>query len=587
MSPDADPTRKRSRGPRLAFLLVALAIVPMLGVGIVLVDRYREAELTQRLADRVDAGMTELRQLDDVRISLSDERNWALADTQMSILGIGDDLAEQFVGLRPREQVEISVVQVDRALAIGAGIEYRAAVDEARALGPGDPDAAQAAYVRIEERLADRIRDTTSQLVEAATPVPAGSQLLWAIDSLELASDARVSNLGQAWSFVGVQYAGFVEFEATDLDLVRFSDRASRSLEALERRAAPGSDIERAIDAIVRSPFIQDVADATDAVLVDDRGDTTERDLFETARTNADLFASTGQLDLLFDDLVGAAIDEVESAAGGLRDDASDQLERTILTLTVISLVAIAFAAAIGHYVGRPMVELAGAAQRLGQGGEVTIRHGGPAEVRRVADALQVAADGLAHVERLEHEATHDDLTGVPTRKPVQAHLEQVLARNVRTAERGAVMFVDVDHFKDINDTYGHAAGDAVLVAVADRLRGALRFGDVLGRFGGDEFVVIVESVLSTGQAVSFGERLAEAVRPPIDVSAVSDVSPSASASVSVGVTLFGDGHETIEEVLRRADRATYEAKATGRDRAVLATSPAETSTNAEVVATH
>ncbi|MEM1333338.1 MAG: GGDEF domain-containing protein, partial [Actinomycetota bacterium] len=229
-------------------------------------------------------------------------------------------------------------------------------------------------------------------------------------------------------------------------------------------------------------------------------------------------------------------------------------------------------AIALARYVGAPMRPLPWAAARIGAGGDVDVGRHGPAEVRRVGRALEIAAEGLALVERLEHEATHDDLTGVPRRRLVREHLQQALSRSRRSGQSGAVMFVDIDHFKDINDTYGHAAGDVVLVAIADRLRDTLRFGDVLGRFGGDEFVVIAEPVGGPDEAFAFARRLVEVVAAPISVADVTDMAPGGTvvATVSVGVALFGRRTEAGLDVLRRADSATYEAKAGGRNCAVL-----------------
>ena len=159
---------------------------------------------------------------------------------------------------------------------------------------------------------------------------------------------------------------------------------------------------------------------------------------------------------------------------------------------------------------------------------------------------------------RLTHAAVHDLLTGVPNRVLFMDRLELALERRSRGHEMIAVMFMDLDHFKLINDSLGHDAGDRLLKSVADRLTGALRTSDTVARFGGDEFTVLCE-VTGESNAIEIAERLVKAMEQPLATSA-SEVFVSAC----IGIALSVSGNETASELLRNADIAMYRAKTIG-----------------------
>ena len=168
---------------------------------------------------------------------------------------------------------------------------------------------------------------------------------------------------------------------------------------------------------------------------------------------------------------------------------------------------------------------------------------------------------------RLALLAMHDQLTGVANRQLLQVTLDDALATATTTGEPLAVLFLDVDEFKTINDSFGHAAGDMVLVEIATRLRDGVRSGDMVGRIGGDEFVAICPGA-DAHAAEAIAQRFLTVCRLPI---AVPD--GVISASVSVGISLRGRGdasHTTAQQLLVRADAAMYDAKRAGKDRVAL-----------------
>ncbi len=166
-------------------------------------------------------------------------------------------------------------------------------------------------------------------------------------------------------------------------------------------------------------------------------------------------------------------------------------------------------------------------------------------------------------VEReLRFRATHDALTTLPDRAALQARLEAMLRDAQRDQKPVALMFCDIDHFKSINDRAGHHVGDQVLTEVAERLRSSLRSSDVVGRFGGDEFVVVVPDVDDEPHAFAVAQRIFDTVTGPVE----SEVG-TIEIAVSMGVAVSDEECATASALLQRADLAMYEAKAQGRGR--------------------
>ncbi len=172
-----------------------------------------------------------------------------------------------------------------------------------------------------------------------------------------------------------------------------------------------------------------------------------------------------------------------------------------------------------------------------------------------------VTQERQAH-QRLAYLAHFDSLTGLANRVQLRERLSQAVEHNAESPRRSALMCLDVDNFKTINDSLGHSVGDAVLQAVAKRLQSHMRHSDLVARLGGDEFAIVMDDVRGDEEAPTLAQRLVQAMRVPCDVGG-----RSISIGVSIGVALIPDHGSTVDEVLGNADLALYAAKDGGRGR--------------------
>jgi len=162
---------------------------------------------------------------------------------------------------------------------------------------------------------------------------------------------------------------------------------------------------------------------------------------------------------------------------------------------------------------------------------------------------------------KMAHLAHHDTLTGLPNRALLTSRMEFAVSVATRRNQRAALLFVDVDHFKQINDSLGHAAGDTLLQEVARRIRAAVRADDTVSRLGGDEFVVLLPHIDSAADASTVAGKVLAACSAAVGVDAT-----ALSISFSIGISVFPDDAQDAESLLRNADTAMYEAKMQGRN---------------------
>jgi diguanylate cyclase (GGDEF)-like protein len=162
---------------------------------------------------------------------------------------------------------------------------------------------------------------------------------------------------------------------------------------------------------------------------------------------------------------------------------------------------------------------------------------------------------------KLVHQATHDALTGLPNRLLLQDRLGHAIEVARREQSKVAVMFIDLDRFKVVNDSLGHEAGDRLLVIVAERLRLCLRRSDTIARLGGDEFVVVLTSFQGTGEIVEVAEKIITRIDETMTLDAY-----SVHVGASIGIAFFPDDGQDVTTLMRDADSAMYRAKSAGRN---------------------
>ena len=185
-------------------------------------------------------------------------------------------------------------------------------------------------------------------------------------------------------------------------------------------------------------------------------------------------------------------------------------------------------------------------------------------EAGKVVSVLSLAQDVTNRVQaeqRLVYQATHDSLTGLPNRTMLQDRLRHAIARARRAGHHVAAMFIDLDRFKEVNDTLGHRIGDTLLCEMAKRLNHVVRDSDILVRLSGDEFMVVLEQVTDADSPAIVANKLLEAIRMPLHIEG-HDI----HVSGSIGVSLFPDDASDADTLLKNADMAMYRAKELGKN---------------------
>lgn len=237
----------------------------------------------------------------------------------------------------------------------------------------------------------------------------------------------------------------------------------------------------------------------------------------------------------------------------------------TLMVMVVLLAIATNMARKMAGRMTAPLRDLANTAEQVAQHHDFRLRAivGGAPEIRAVASGFNEMLEELAARDQRLRQMTHiDALTGLGNRRAY----EEWLARSVREARvngtRCALIYLDLDGFKSVNDGYGHAAGDAVLQTVAHRLRGSVRHSDFCCRLGGDEFAVVLDAQSTVTAAGQLAEKLCRALAMPY----VHESHSLPRISSSIGIAVFPDDAQDAEELMSRADRAMYRAKAAGRN---------------------
>jgi diguanylate cyclase (GGDEF)-like protein len=273
------------------------------------------------------------------------------------------------------------------------------------------------------------------------------------------------------------------------------------------------------------------------------------------------------------------ALSAATARANGMGLEA-ERLVRIVTTSVAVMIVLIALAASFG--VVRPVRQLTRGTRRLAAGElQTRVKRGGMREVDELAQAFNHMAEELATAERavqsyqaqleqrvakrtrqLRHLAHHDSLTGLPNRRRLFAYLSATLRRAQRRRQRVAVLFMDLDNFKTINDSLGHEFGDRVLREIGDRLRMVLGVSDFVARLGGDEFTLVLENVGTIEEIERRAALLVSEFQRPLNIG-----NREVLIGVSVGAAIYPEHAQESASLLRAADTALFRAKELGRNR--------------------
>lgn len=189
--------------------------------------------------------------------------------------------------------------------------------------------------------------------------------------------------------------------------------------------------------------------------------------------------------------------------------------------------------------------------------------------VNDISDKKALEASLKASEARYRALARFDTLTGLLNRSEFMFQLQQVFQRVSTNGGTLALLFIDLDHFKPVNDNHGHSVGDALLQQVGKRLQSVLRSGDLVARIGGDEFTVMLDRIPDAAEAENVSRKIMQTIARPFVVGGI-----TCSVSASIGVAMGPVANESVNDLINAADRAMYQAKAQGRNRAVVAVRP-------------
>ena len=258
---------------------------------------------------------------------------------------------------------------------------------------------------------------------------------------------------------------------------------------------------------------------------------------------------------VLGDFLVGLSRD-------ALHDEFRRQLAVKLLALgAVVLFLSIVIHTVFRYRVLQPIQRLIGASRDVGRGQHTLVEVKSSDELGLLTSAFNTMAEGVKQEQdKLHRQANFDTLTGLPNRLMAFDRITVEITRAKRSAQRFAVFFVDLDDFKGVNDSLGHAVGDQLLVAVGLRLQSALREGDTVSRLGGDEFLVLASDVVGEVQVEKIAERLLQAVLAPQDLGG-----RKVATQCSIGIAMFPDNGEDVETLVANADNAMYQAKTNHR----------------------
>ncbi len=606
------------RRPGVIFLLASVTVIPLLGIAWLTGGDVTEARRESQQTRAISEAAQELDLSVQLRSVLDAEAYWSQSLAAVATFGLPTDQVLALTGLDINGGLIDARRAVDDVLS-QPGVPAEAAVrmQEVRdGISPGVPlERINAGFEEVIVLASQNLEQDIDNLIEASDRVGNATQLSNSIRALELAAQSQSELTDVVESYFAVRFPVGSDAAFESERMLSASLRYQATIARLKQHATPGTAVGDAIERLDSDPdqlwMMGRVQASTDIVITEGTSSPSFDQSLDLTRAAEEVqtFRSAQQVIEVHAELVRIASDVVVEVAEISSDEAAVRQRQT--AVFTIGLVAAALAAVVlgSIWLVSPLRGMAAAVGQLRDGNpSSTVPEAGPAEVRQAAQALNEAIENMSVVEgmatalanrdldnpafsqpptgrlgaslceavtelaasmsegeafraQLAHEAAHDGLTGLHNRSETMNQMNRALRRSVTFDSPLAVLFIDVDGFKNMNDAHGHAVGDEILRAVARRIQRCTRGPDRVGRLGGDEFVVVAESIDGIDSAMGLGERIRAAISRPI---LLGDV--AFSVTTSIGVAVATDD-STGPGLLREADLALYEAKAQGRNR--------------------
>lgn len=609
-------SQRRFGGVPLAAHVVALLLIPLFGVGIFSfreIDRNNESA---RAATALASSSATHASAASLLAPLELNRLISLSVVQMGEFRISQDVVREMTGLDVDSLItenssrlsaafdafEVSLASETDDGRLGDLREVRELVEaESGRLTNGE-----ATFESIEQSFSDAfvyVEDLLGRSTAALSEADlVSSDAIDLVRRLNLVVEVTLTARQGAESFGSLVF-GAGSVEQTDMLAANI-----RHVDAL----LAAQDVDRAATTRLRSAY-DALPETPEAIYTTSFGDPQAFATLDIGEISRALLAQIDYLELVADFSVVRA-DTVRTAVDDLAREAGQRNRSTLLVFAAVGIASLAFGWIVIRSFAKPLNNLRVQAERI-SAGELSaepLALAGPSDVREVTGAINDMARTLSlvddHMEalaltengvglelqelpghvgasmrtsmervtaltsrlqssevRLAEEARIDSLTGLPNRFAVIEYLERILRRLQQRDDAqqsgSGVMFVDIDGFKSVNDTHGHAVGDVVLREIAQRLSGSIRDIDFVARLGGDEFLIVVGDVADANNLMVFGQRMIEQIEQPYEIG-----DQLFAVSASVGVTLIEATDQPMSAV-ERADAAVYQAKRGGRRR--------------------
>lgn len=604
--------------PGVRAVFAGVVLVPLLGLGWLAANDVNSANNEVARTARIAFLAARLDDSIEAEALIDEESYWAQALTSINEFDIPLDLVTRLSGIDVEASYDGTQNKIDLVLEKHPlSHEIQAQLDEARSLSQTGVENRQIAlaYAAVEASITDSIDADLVEIRNLAGGMQNAAELTQTIGILELTVDLRDSVSNMTESYFGSRFPVGDAASSEAVLLLEYRLLYNADLEML-RSMVPNESPLKALwievdsDPIVVSFFAR-VGNLNTLLVSEGTGAAAFQDSVTLADIPDEGRAFIGSLQAVerHVEFVQAVSAEIVQRSTAISTGAETSRNRTFVATMGLGAIVLVAVGAASLWIVQPLRHMATVVSRL-RNGEFggSVREAGPTEVRAAARALNEAVDnmsvaeGMANAlaerdldsdalkvettsrlgsslreavsaladsiaereefrERLAYEATHDGLTGVANRTDTMTHLSQALGRYRRSDHQLAVLLVDIDGFKSINDAHGHSTGDQLLCQLAKRISETTRVGDFVGRIGGDEFVVIAEPMEDLPNAMDLAGRLMESVSRPLPIEEL-----NLTVTATVGVA-FATPISRPEDLLRDADLALFEAKAEGRGR--------------------